>query len=328
MSKTIQCLVCPRMCTLQSHSIGACGVILAYDNLVVNPHEGKALFASTTTVEKIPLYHFFPGSNVLILWLLGCTLRCSFCPFKSISGSLKDSSLRSLDHDLILDIATRQRVEAFMINGGEPLIHTDWMEDLLVKARNLGFKIAIKSTGFISKNNIAKAVNLSDVILVEYVPHILNKYFDGLGLRVTIENYKYISKHDVHYEVLIPITHSVPTRSDLDLICEVFGGELYTPIHIYPYEEVSLSSLVKYRGYLVSKGFKYVYVYGDPTHKYAHTYCPKCGNIVLERRMGFLIRSLIDRGKCSHCGEPIYIRGEPKVLKWKYRMSMRDEIVW
>jgi pyruvate formate lyase activating enzyme len=57
-------------------------------------------------------------------------------------------------------------------------------------------------------------------------------------------------------------------------------------------------------------GLKYVYIGNVPGHRYEHTYCPECGNIVIER-YGFEILDwrLTKDNRCSFCGNKIPIKG-------------------
>jgi len=52
-------------------------------------------------------------------------------------------------------------------------------------------------------------------------------------------------------------------------------------------------------------GLKYVYGGNIPGSEYENTYCPKCGDLLIERK-GFLVSgSNIKKGFCSNCGQKI-----------------------
>jgi len=52
------------------------------------------------------------------------------------------------------------------------------------------------------------------------------------------------------------------------------------------------------------EGLKYVYTGNIPGLDSENTYCPKCGNIVIER-FGFSINRLDKQGKCPKCSTNI-----------------------
>jgi pyruvate formate lyase activating enzyme len=52
-------------------------------------------------------------------------------------------------------------------------------------------------------------------------------------------------------------------------------------------------------------GLKYVYAGNLPAGRYEHTYCPNCGDMVIERS-GFSSRKTgLSDGKCANCGESL-----------------------
>jgi len=66
-----------------------------------------------------------------------------------------------------------------------------------------------------------------------------------------------------------------------------------------------LRTLELLRDTAMNEGLNYVYIGNVPGHEAENTFCPKCKNIVVERR-GYLIRSIkIKNGKCEFCGNKI-----------------------
>ncbi|MHC1589894.1 MAG: AmmeMemoRadiSam system radical SAM enzyme, partial [Candidatus Hecatellaceae archaeon] len=57
------------------------------------------------------------------------------------------------------------------------------------------------------------------------------------------------------------------------------------------------------------EGLKYVYVGNIPGHPGENTYCPRCGELLIER-WGFTIAKYrLEDGCCPKCGEAIPITG-------------------
>jgi pyruvate formate lyase activating enzyme len=55
----------------------------------------------------------------------------------------------------------------------------------------------------------------------------------------------------------------------------------------------------------VKEGMRFVYTGNVPGHKYENTYCPECGELLVDRT-GFMISEYnIKDGKCPRCGEEI-----------------------
>ncbi len=79
------CLLCPHNCKIAEGKTGICGVRKntgkAIELLTYGVISGYAL----DPIEKKPLYHFYPGTNILSLGSYGCNMRCDFCQNYNIS---------------------------------------------------------------------------------------------------------------------------------------------------------------------------------------------------------------------------------------------------
>ena len=113
--KTI-CNVCPHRCNLEEGQTGLCygrtgdKIQPELSNRIELPE--KAFPDSCTTpvnyghitsialdpIEKKPLYHFHPGSQIVSVGSYGCNLKCPFCQNVEISLSDKKASLAGLPH--------------------------------------------------------------------------------------------------------------------------------------------------------------------------------------------------------------------------------------
>src|SRR4030042_4650776 len=100
----IECLLCPHQCKIAEGKTGICGVRRnnggAVELLTYGVLSGYAL----DPIEKKPLYHFYPGTNILSLGSYGCNLRCAFCQNYTISqrvssGFVSRTGIDSILHD-------------------------------------------------------------------------------------------------------------------------------------------------------------------------------------------------------------------------------------
>ncbi|MEM2760566.1 MAG: AmmeMemoRadiSam system radical SAM enzyme, partial [Nitrososphaerales archaeon] len=93
-----------------------------------------------------------------------------------------------------------------------------------------------------------------------------------------------------------------------------------TPVHFlrfHPdYKMMNLPStpvetLEKHYKIAREAGIRYAYVGNVPGHKYEHTYCPECSNMVIGR-FGYAITkwALDENNCCSSCGYPIPVIGK------------------
>jgi pyruvate formate lyase activating enzyme len=59
------------------------------------------------------------------------------------------------------------------------------------------------------------------------------------------------------------------------------------------------------RAFAIDKGIHYAFVGNVPGHPGNHTYCPKCGKIVIKREGFFVEEMHLAQGRCAFCQQPI-----------------------
>ena len=77
------------------------------------------------------------------------------------------------------------------------------------------------------------------------------------------------------------------------------------------YPSTPVETLEKHYQIAKEVGLKYVYLGNVPGHKWEHTYCSECNNVVVNR-YGFNIRewNLDKNNSCKFCGNKIPIKGK------------------
>jgi pyruvate formate lyase activating enzyme len=87
----IECTLCPHLCKIQPGKRGICGVRKNTGEKIELTTYGVISGYSLDPVEKKPLYHFFPGYNILSAGSYGCNMRCDFCQNWHISQKASES---------------------------------------------------------------------------------------------------------------------------------------------------------------------------------------------------------------------------------------------
>ena len=87
-----------------------------------------------------------------------------------------------------------------------------------------------------------------------------------------------------------------------------------TPLHFsrfFPmYQMMALNptpvaTLQRARQVAMESGLRYVYIGNLAGNPAEHTYCPKCGKLLIERKGYFIVQNNISEGKCKFCVEKI-----------------------
>jgi len=328
--KTITCNLCLLKCNIKNGGLGLCRVIANDNGNIVNLHERRALFANVSSIENLPLYHFYPGSIVFTLWTIGCPIRCNICPHKALSGGVEDSSLRTFNIRELIELFKKQKAKVFMIGGGEVSIHTNWLGPLISSIKEHNIPLAMRTLGLISNNNIDYITRTYDAILVELITPLLKYSNVKIDYEPIEYTYDRLLRSKLHVEVIVPYVYNGISFYKRDKLLKLISSiSPDVPLHIVPYVEVEVHELYRLREAIAGLGFKYVYIPRDPLVKYMNTYCWNCKRIVLERGENGLIRSLLtEHYTCPYCGSRVKIYGDINVNRWKVRRLLLEEIVW
>lgn len=82
---TAGCLLCPQKCLLKPGQQGRCRARGNENGSIVPLTYGEVAAMHKDPIEKKPLFHFYPGSEILSVAGYGCNLSCSFCQNFEIS---------------------------------------------------------------------------------------------------------------------------------------------------------------------------------------------------------------------------------------------------
>ncbi|RKX99776.1 MAG: hypothetical protein DRP54_06650, partial [Spirochaetes bacterium] len=72
----VKCLLCPHKCIIAEGKTGYCRVRRNVEGTLYTEIYGRVSSIAMDPIEKKPLYHFFPGSDILSIGTVGCSFRC------------------------------------------------------------------------------------------------------------------------------------------------------------------------------------------------------------------------------------------------------------
>ncbi|MEK7449561.1 MAG: radical SAM protein, partial [Planctomycetota bacterium] len=81
----VRCRICPHNCLITPDKTGICRQRKNIEGKLYLLNYARATSIHLDPIEKKPLYHFFPGKNILSLGTNGCNLACLFCQNWTIS---------------------------------------------------------------------------------------------------------------------------------------------------------------------------------------------------------------------------------------------------
>jgi pyruvate formate lyase activating enzyme len=320
--EVVQCQLCPHYCTLKPGEKGKCKVRQNKNGNLCSLVYSHPCAVSIDPIEKKPLYHFLPGQKALSIATVGCNLKCKHCQNWQISQLIgEDINSEKMIPKQVIKKAKQENVKIISYTYTEPTIFYEYMLDIAKLAKQQGIKNTIVSNGFINPKPLKQLCKYLDAanIDIKSMSDGFYKKTCGAKLNPVLETLKILKKQRIWIEItnlLIPGLND--KEQDIKKLVRWIRNNLgvEVPIHFtafYPCYKLShlpptsIETLKKARDIALEKGIKYVYTGNLPDEHGNDTFCPKCGSVLIKRKLFSIIENNIKKGKCINCN--IKIKG-------------------
>ncbi|MDI6849512.1 MAG: AmmeMemoRadiSam system radical SAM enzyme [Candidatus Saccharicenans sp.] len=318
--REIKCDLCPRFCRLGDKERGFCGVRENQDGRYYTLVYGQVASLNVDPIEKKPFFHFLPGSGAFSLATAGCNLSCKFCQNWEIS-QMRPEQVKSVSLSPEALVASCERYDCPVIayTYTEPVIFFEYMFDSSQLARKKGLRNVVVTAGYINPEPLADLLRVVDAVKVDlkaFNQKFYSEYVRG-ELQPVLQTIKQIARSGTWLEIVYLV---IPTLNDnpaeIRDMCRYLKEEIGPdyPVHFSRFHPMYLvknlpptpvSTLERLREAALAEGLHYVYVGNVPGHPGENTYCPKCGNLIIER-YGYVIRKKeLSGNKCRYCGQTV-----------------------
>ena len=326
-----QCLTCERRCKIGNGKAGFCKTRINKEGEIYTIVYGFIPAISFNPIEKKPLYHFYPGSTALTVGTYGCNFSCFWCQNYHLSktSALKASQFASSEEiispDKLIEIALKRKCEGTSISFNEPTLLFEYSLEVFKLAKQNGLYNTYITNGYMTEEVLKDLVKAGlDAMNVDIkgASDMVQKYC-GADLEKVWRNVKLAKDLGVHIEITTLLIQDFNSKDEvIRNIAKKISKDLgeFTPYHIsrfFPHyrsgeygliEPTPLNSL--YNAYNIAKdaGLKYIYLGNLPSTDYDNTYCPRCSNLVIKRKILGIEKLYLDsNGNCKYCGFPICI---------------------
>jgi pyruvate formate lyase activating enzyme len=331
----IECRLCPRFCKLNEGQRGFCFVRQRLGDRMVLTTYGRSSGFCVDPIEKKPLNHFLPGTSVLSFGTAGCNLGCRFCQNWDISKAREWDKLAdaaSPEHVALVAEQLGCRSVAFTYN--DPVIFAEYAIDVAQACRERGIKAVAVTAGYITDDarpQFYQHMDAANVDLKAFSDPFYHKLcFAQLG--PVLDTLKYL-RHEtnVWFEVT---TLLIPGENDSDAelhgasewFAENLGPDVpwhFTAFHpdfkMLDKPHTPAATLTRARDIARSKGLHYVYTGNVHDRQGGSTWCPGCGELLIERDWYELGEWNLEGGRCCSCGYEISGRFEGQCGGWGAR---------
>ncbi len=318
---TLKCNLCPHYCVIGDGKQGICRVRKNTGGELFLETYGVVSSVGFDPIEKKPLYHFYPGSEIFSIGSFGCNLRCKFCQNWQISQETPNggSPRRQNSPESLVATALENKSNigiAFTYN--EPIVWFEFMMDIAAISRKKGLKNVMVTNGFINREPLAELIGLIDAFNVDLKAFTEDfyKHQTFSKLEPVKETLKIIRKSGRHLEITnLVVTGLNDNMKDFTEMVKWISGELGrdTVLHLsryFPNYKTSavptpVGILEEFHA-LASQSLDFVYLGNLTSTTGQDTKCPQCGAKVINRsRYDTWISGLDKDGKCKKCNHKI-----------------------
>lgn len=317
-SGKLLCTLCPRYCTIGEGQHGFCYIRQNRNNILYTSGYGRPTGFAIDPVEKKPLNHFLPGSQILSFGTAGCNLGCKFCQNWSISKAKLDAEgSMYVTPEQVVALAKKYHTPSIAFTYNDPVIFGEYVIDIAKLAREEGIHPVMVTAGYIDRNarkEVFKDISAANVDLKAFSENFYHKLTlshlqDILDTLLWLRN-----ETDIHLEIT---TLLIPGENDSDeeiqRMCGWILGNLgdEIPLHFTAFHpdykmlnKKSTSPTVLKRAYALAKsaGLKYVYTGNIHWDEGQITFCPSCGKELVKRTWHNVKVNRVRNGKCDGCG--------------------------
>ncbi|WP_406532265.1 anaerobic ribonucleoside-triphosphate reductase activating protein [Methanobrevibacter sp.] len=171
----------------------------------------------------------FHGNMSLVIFMSKCPLACRYCHNVEL---LEDNTEWSLEKVISEIDSSADFLDAVVISGGEPLVQTDAVIEILKHVRKIGLKTKLDTSGIYPD----KIRELLDLKLLDYVSldvkTTFSKYRKITGANVGFnvkKSMKLINDDsNVHLELRTTYVPTLHTKKDMLNLVDEIKGDIYT----------------------------------------------------------------------------------------------------
>jgi len=316
----IRCDLCPHQCLLTEGKSGQCKVRVVRNGKLVSENYGRLSAIATDPIEKKPLYHFFPGEKILSIGSVGCNMHCKNCQNENISqcigigpDQLSIYSAKDIAGKAIKDPAG---LVAFTYN--EPTVYYEFMYDVAKILDGKEIKCVMVTNGYIMPDPLQDIIPLISGFNVDLKFFQEKEYrkMTGAGLKPVLNTLEQVKRSGKHLEItflIIPGINDHPEefKKMIGYIHKNLGKEQilhlsrYFPRHKMNLPPTAIQNMLELKA-LAQEKLDFVYLGNAGPETDTNTWCPSCGNLLIQRNYYITTIVGIKDNTCVKCGKVIH----------------------
>lgn len=170
----------------------------------------------------------FHGNMSLVIFMSKCPLACRYCHNVELLEDNTEKSFEEIKHEID---SSADFLDAIVISGGEPLVQTDAVIEILQYVRQIGLKTKLDTSG-IYPDNLKRILDLDllDFISLD-VKTTFSKYRKITGANIGFQvkkSMELINQAGVHLEARTTFVPTLHTKKDIINLVDDIEADVYT----------------------------------------------------------------------------------------------------
>jgi len=319
--KLVRCGLCFRRCTIKPNKRGFCGVRENKNGTLYSLVYNQPCSVNIDPIEKEPVYHFFPGTEILCVATAGCSMRCKFCQNWSISQAKPEevSSIYLPPEDIVA-LAKKRNCVGVSFTYSEPTVFYEYMLEISKEAKRQGLKVIIHTCGVMNPEPLKELLKYLDAVTIDlkgFTDEFYKTAIPDGSVEHVLNTIKIVKASGVWLELVnlvIPKMNDNP--EDIKRMCRWIKETLGTdvPVHFsrfFPayrmkdFPSTPIETLEQAYKIATDTGLNYVTIGNVPGHEKNSTFCPKCKKRLIHRIHFEVVKNDVVNGKCRFCSQKI-----------------------
>jgi len=328
-----KCSLCERRCEILPGNRGVCKTRMNINGALFTLVYGDLSALESRPIEIKPFFHFWPGSTALTFSTWSCNFDCLWCQNHHLSKVEPNPTKPShfFQPEKIVNLALHQQDEGLCASFQEPTVLTEWVLPVFRLGREKRLYSCYVSNGYMTLEALKflREAGMTGLkIDVKGDKETYKKYCGGADVEKVWRNAREAKKMGFHVEIVNLVVTDV--NDDEECVRWIIKKHLKTvgpetPLHFtryspaYKYTKPPTRVETLEMAYEMAKkaGVAYPYLGNVRGHRYENTYCPNCGETLIQRFDYSIAQyKITENKKCSKCGQSIPISGE-RVRKWR-----------
>jgi pyruvate formate lyase activating enzyme len=319
-NKSVQCMLCPRKCLINSDEWGFCRARKNDRGVLYTMGYSNPCAVHVDPIEKKPFSQFLPGTTAFSIGTAGCNLRCSFCQNWEISQSKPTETLNyKLTPEDIVKLAEKTGSKSIAYTYSEPTNFYEYMLETAKLAKKAGIKNVYHSNGYINEKPLRELCKFIDAACID-LKGFSDEYYNELcggHVAPVLNTLKVLKSEGVWLEIVNLV---VPAKNDspqmIKNMCRWVKDNLgpdvpvsfsrFTPMYrLKNLPPTPIESLKAARKQALACGLNYAYIGNVPGDPDEDTYCPYCKKKLIDRYGYYISENNVVNSCCKFCKKKI-----------------------